>query len=169
MRIYFKPESDDKPELAKAALEYADIWSSEGERIEKALTELTSSHFTDEEIEATIYEGRSQSHPLKLRASYSLDVKKGTLVHELGHRILATDKTSIKPGPKSVGASRENHKYLNLILYDVWVRLYGKDFADEQVVIESKRAPGVYEAAWKWALSFSEVERAERFKTHDLS
>ena len=44
--------------------------------------------------------------------------------------------------------------------------LYGKDFADQNVAVESRRK-GLYdyESAWKWALTMSAEERAVRFKT----
>jgi hypothetical protein len=57
----------------------------------------------------------------------------------------------------------DEHRVLFLILYDVWERLYGKGFADEQVEVE-KRRRGVYDyaAAWEWALAQSQEERATR-------
>jgi hypothetical protein len=47
----------------------------------------------------------------------------------------------------------------------VWVKLYGKEFADNMVKVESARK-GIYdyESAWKWALALSAEERASRFK-----
>jgi hypothetical protein len=59
----------------------------------------------------------------------------------------------------------DEHRLLFLFLYDIWERLYGKGFAEEQVEVEKKRK-GVYdyEAAWAWALAQSKEERAQRFK-----
>jgi len=53
---------------------------------------------------------------------------------------------------------------LFLILYDVWIELYGERFANEQIEVEKKRR-GLYdyESAWNWALSLSKEERAARF------
>jgi hypothetical protein len=54
---------------------------------------------------------------------------------------------------------------LFLILYDVWVALYGEQFANEQVDVEKKRR-GLYDyqAAWNWALSLSKEDRGARFQ-----
>jgi hypothetical protein len=49
-------------------------------------------------------------------------------------------------------------------LYDVWTSLWGKEFADRQVAIESdRRGLYDYETAWKWALSLDKDQRASRF------
>jgi hypothetical protein len=59
----------------------------------------------------------------------------------------------------------DEHRKLFLVLYDIWVVLYGKDFADKNVAVESRRK-GLYdyESAWKWALAMSAEERAAKFK-----
>ncbi len=58
----------------------------------------------------------------------------------------------------------DEHRILFLYLYDVWESLYGKEFADQQVVIESGRK-GLYDydTAWKWAKAISKEDRASRF------
>jgi hypothetical protein len=160
LTINFKPESD-VPELVAAAQEYRDIWSSEEERIVKVIKQVTDLELSTEPIAATIYEGPSRSHPLKLRASYDLDTKKSTLVHELMHRVLADNHIRIQAAPETL--SLEIHKYLYLALYDVWCELYGKHFADKQVAVESGITQ-TYAEAWQWALSFSPAERAYRFR-----
>jgi hypothetical protein len=88
-----------------------------------------------------------------LRASYQYATKKATLVHELGHRLIAKQSKA------------DNHPILFLFLYDVWVELWGKEFADEQVAIESNRR-GLYdyEGAWREALSISSAERKKKLK-----
>jgi predicted metal-dependent peptidase len=93
---------------------------------------------------------------MRLRASYPPDVKKGTLVHELLHRMLSR----VKPTSEI-----DEHRKLFLVLYDIWVVLHGKDFADQNVAVESRRK-GLYdyESAWKWALRMSAEERAAKFK-----
>ena len=68
---------------------------------------------------------------MMLRASYPPDVKKATLVHELGHRM----NGQLRRRPRDI----DEHRILFLYLYDVWESLYGKEFADQQVVIESGR------------------------------
>jgi hypothetical protein len=52
-----------------------------------------------------------------------------------------------------------------LYLYDVWSKLYGKEFADRMVEVEKKRK-GIYdyESAWNWALSMTAQERAARLR-----
>ena len=91
-----------------------------------------------------------------LRASYTEDVKKATLVHENGHRLIA----QLRNRP----ADLDEHRVLFLFLYDVLESLWGKDFADTQVRFESGLT-GLYDydSAWKWALSISKAERASRF------
>lgn len=56
-------------------------------------------------------------------------------------------------------------EYFFLILYDIWEKLYGKEFADQAVVVEKKRK-GLYdhESAWEWALAFTKEQRAAQFK-----
>ena len=78
------------------------------------------------------------------------------MVHELGHRLIA----QLANRPPDL----DEHRVLDLFLYDVWERLWGTTFADSQVLIESGRT-GLYDyaSAWRWALSLSKGERAARF------
>jgi len=94
---------------------------------------------------------------MRMRASYPAGTKKATLIHELGHRHIM----QLRWRPSEL----DEHQVLFLFLYDVWERLYGKEFAAEQVEVEKKRK-GVYdyEAAWAWALAQSKEERVQRFK-----
>lgn len=157
LKVSFTPESD---KYAQAARDYEAIWNGEGERIVGALESVSGLTFKEREVQVIVYEGVSQSgfksSPMKLRASYPSDVKKATLIHEFGHRLI----THI-PKTKEV----DEHRVLFLILYDIWEKLYGKDFADQAVKVEKKRK-GLYdyEAAWKWALSLSKEERSAKFK-----
>jgi predicted metal-dependent peptidase len=93
---------------------------------------------------------------MQLRASYPAEVKKATLIHELLHRMLGRVRTTTEI---------DEHRKLFLVLYDIWVSLYGKEFADRNVAVESLRK-GLYdyETAWKWALAMSPEERAAKFK-----
>jgi hypothetical protein len=144
-----------------AADEYRRIWSAEGGRIIAAMEQLSTLKFPSTSIKAEIYEAPSMSgrgsRPMKLRASYPPDVKKGTLVHELGHRMNA----QLKKRPKGV----DEHRLLFLYLYDLWDDLYGKAFADREVAFERK-LKGIYDydSAWTWALSMTRDERASKFK-----
>jgi len=80
--------------------------------------------------------------------------KRGTLVHELGHRLAA-----------DVPFKGDHHELIFLFVYDVWVDLWGQSFADGQVKIESQRK-GVsdYEGIWKRTLALPAAERAKRFQ-----
>lgn len=93
---------------------------------------------------------------MRLRASYQAEEKKGTLVHELGHRMNAQLK--VRP------ADLDEHRLLFLYLYDLYVDLYGKEFADRQVAF-GKTLKGLYdyEGAWNWALAMSREERLGQF------
>lgn len=128
-------------EFKNALSEYEIIWSNEGNKIIDGLQKTSSLNFGTENVDAEIYEGISTSHPLRLRASYPNDVKKATLIHELCHILL--DDNEMK-----FNSSEETHEKLNPILYKTWVDLYGKDFADKMIVVESKRTD-MYKRVWE--------------------
>ena len=146
--------------FAEAAEVYRRLWADEGSKIIEAMERGSGLTCLETHVKAVIFEGPSRSGvgdlPMYLRASYPADVKKATLVHEHGHRLIA----QLRNRPTDL----DEHRVLFLFLYDVWERLWGKDFADEQVEIESGRT-GLYdyETAWKWALSISKDQRASRF------
>ena len=75
-------------------------------------------------IKAIVFEGISNSgykwKPMRMRASYPPDTKRATLVHELAHRLIA-DLSSW---------DLEEHPIIFLFVYDVWVKLWGQEFAD---------------------------------------
>lgn len=161
LNINFIPLFDDK-ELIDAVKEYKKIWEKDGEKIIQTLEKVSGLSFSEKRIGAIVYEGvsysgRTTSDPMKLRANYSDNMKKATLVHELGHRLLF----NIKNQPKDL----DEHQVFYLILYDVWTELYGEKFANEQVKIESARK-GLYDykSAWEWVLSMNKEERVEKFK-----
>jgi hypothetical protein len=146
--------------FAEATEAYRRAWADEGSKIVEAMERGTGLTFLETHIKAVIFEGTSRSGsgdvPMYLRASYTADVKKATLVHEHGHRLIA--QLTNRP------ADLDEHRVLFLFLYDVWESLWGKGFADEQVRFESGLT-GLYDyaTAWKWALSISKEERASRF------
>ena len=158
LKITFIPANDDFSQAAKA---YADIWAKDGKRISESIEKAVAKEFKASIIEGTVFEGISQSNPLKLRASYDDNTKKATLVHELLHRISA--EYMFKLPDKNEDLSVGLHKQIDLVLYDLWTDLYGRVFADEQVTIESKRTP-VYKEAWDWALSLDKHDRQEFFE-----
>jgi hypothetical protein len=146
--------------FAEAAEAYRRVWVAEGSTIVDAMERGTGLTFRETHVNAVIFEGTSHSgmgdSPMYLRASYPADVKKSALVHEHGHRLIAQLRT--RP------ADLDEHRVLDLFLYDVWESLWGKELADQQVTVESgRRGLYDYEAAWKWALSLSKAERASRF------
>ncbi len=157
VKIKFTPESDN---FISAVKEYETLWRSEGDKIINAITKVSGLTFNEEEFETIVFEGVSRSgrpggSPMKMRASYTADTKKATLIHEIGHRHIS----QLKNRPADI----DEHSVLFLILYDIWVDLYGKKFADEQVEIEKARR-GPYPAAWEYALKMTRKERERKFK-----
>jgi hypothetical protein len=144
----------------KAAMEYREIWSREGDRIVARLKELSDMSFSDSLILARVKEEPSYSgwgqNPMILRASYTHEVKKGTLVHELAHRLHA----SLKHYPKNIN----DHELLFLYLYDAYTDLYGKAFADRLVAEENKRSnpKNDYKTMWETALALTREQRQEK-------
>lgn len=154
-----------------AADEYRRIWVAEGERVIEAMERVSTLKFPEKNVKVEVYEGPSfaglrmnrdgvptgTSGPMRLRASYSADNKKGTLVHELAHRM----NVQLKKRPKEL----DEHRLLFLYLYDLYDDLYGREFADGQVAF-GRTLKGLYDydGAWNWALSMSRDERRLMFE-----
>ena len=151
LSIKFKPKTKDLL-LVKATEEYQYFWDKEGDIIVDAIEEISLLKFKIEKLEAVVYEGISKSNPLFLRASYSSEVKKATLIHELCHILLVDNNIKIK----------DVHKGLYLILYDIWIKLYGNSFAGRMIEIESKRNIR-YKDAWDYVLQFNKNKRSKKF------
>jgi hypothetical protein len=156
--LSFSPESE---KFADATRQYQSIWNAESKRIIAAMEEVSGLKFKPQDVRVIVFEGPSESgfedKPMKLRASYPSDTKKATLIHELGHRLNAM----IRERPDGI----DEHRVLFLYLYDVWIKLYGKSFADHEVEVEKQRKGRYdYETAWNWALSMSEQERAAKLR-----
>jgi hypothetical protein len=153
-QLSFVPQSDT---FDASAREYAELWAREGDRIVRVMESVSGLKFRDSAVTVIVYEGASQSGyrdaPMRMRASYPPDTKKATLIHELGHRLQSG----------LFHREEEEHGPLFLWLYDVWVQLYGRPFADAQVEIEKARR-GPYPAAWDAALGLSAAERAARWR-----
>ena len=139
-----------------AARTYRAIWEQDGSRIVAALEARTCMHFPEAAVAALIGDETSNSggpeHPMGLRASYDLDVKRATLVHELGHRHLwqLTNRLDDLDG----------HRTLYLILERVWADVWGEKFAAERVQTESTwQAEYDYAAAWSWARALTVDQR----------
>ena len=84
----------------------------------------------------------------------SMERVSGLKFKETGHRHIS----QLEKRPEGI----DEHSVLFLILYDIWVDLYGNKFADEQVEVEKKRR-GPYPAAWTYALSMTREERKKKF------
>jgi hypothetical protein len=141
-----------------AAREYEQLWAAEGDRIVRAMESVSGLTFLDTAVRVIVYEGVSQSgyrnrSPMRMRASYPAETKRATLIHELGHRLQSG----------LFRREEEEHGPLFLWLYDVWVELYGREFADAQVEVE-KRRRGPYPKAWDEALALTPQERAARWR-----
>lgn len=166
LKINFYPDSDREDRLnsvKKGTKEYKNIWQKDGENIIKTIENVSKLSFVESEINSIVYVSslNPRSVPLSLRANVSLERKKGTLVHELCHRLISGNLIRIDVKDRK-DFSLEVHKLLNLILYDVWVDIYGEQLAKSNLDYES----GIpsYKEAWEWALSFSKEERAKRFE-----
>jgi hypothetical protein len=154
LRIVFLPDSG---QFAAAAREYEALWASEGAKITAAMEGASGLKFENREVKAMVLEVSSDSgyreKPMHLRASYPPDTKKATLIHELGHRLQSD----------VLHQGDDEHKYLFLWIYDVWVKLYGQEFADAQVAVEKQRGR-MYPAAWEYALALTAEQRAAKWK-----
>jgi len=157
--VTFSPQ-EKTPAFKAAVDEYRAIWAAEGSRIIEGMEKISTLKFPEKSVKVQIYEGTSFSGrggaPMRLRASYQPDEKKGTLVHELGHRM----NVQLKMRAQDL----DEHRLLFLYLYDLYVDLYGKEFADREVAF-GKTLKGLYdyEAAWNWAMAMSREERLAKF------
>lgn len=136
---------------------YQEIWQEYGERIVASLEAWTCLPFQEPKVAAVVAHATSNSggpnHPMRLRASYFRDVKQATLVHELGHRHLWQLVERLE--------DIDGHKTLYLVLDRVWADVWGERFAEERIRGESSwEARYDYAAAWSWARSLTEAERA---------
>ncbi len=141
-----------------AARAYRAIWEQDGARIVAALEARTCLPFQETSVAAVIDDAVSHSggpeHPMGLRASYDLDVKRATLVHELGHRHLWQLSERLD--------DVDGHRTLYLVLERVWAAIWGEEFAAERVRGESSwQASYDYAAAWSWARSLRPEGRTE--------
>jgi hypothetical protein len=135
---------------------YRAIWEQDGARIVAALEARTCMRFPETALAAVVGDEVSDSggpeHAMSLRASYDLDVKRATLVHELAHRHLWQLANRLD--------GLDGHRTLYLILEGVWADVWGEDFAAARVRGEASwRASYDYAAAWKWARALTLDQR----------
>jgi hypothetical protein len=136
---------------------YQSIWDEYGRRIVASLEARSCLPFAEPIVSAVVADGVSHSggpeHPMQLRATYAEDVKRATLVHELGHRHLWQLEERI--------GDVDGHMTLYLILDRVWADVWGQQFADERIDGESGwRSDYDYAEAWRWARSLADEDRA---------
>lgn len=155
--IKFFPDSD-REDFSSAVKEFENIWQAEGKGILQAWVEVTGLSFKETYINAVIFNGISHSHPLSFRYNLDSISKKRVLIHELGHRLLSAHI------PGKVASSLEVHKGLDLVLYDVYLKLGGEELADGAVEWDCNLPRPEYKEAWEWALKFSDEERNKKFK-----
>lgn len=145
------------PAHANAARAYEAIWREFGERIVAALEARTCLPFAESRVAAIIEDASSHSggpqHPMRLRATYPQDIKRSTLVHELGHRHLWQLVERLE--------DIDGHRTLYLVLDRVWADVWGDDFALQRIDSESNwKAEYDYAAAWEWVRSLVPGERS---------
>ncbi len=168
MQINFYP-SWDKPEYEEAAKEYAKIWEEEGRRITEAIEKVSRLKFREKVINAVTFGGISYSTPLRLQSNLSKEDKKGTIVHELCHRLLVGNNIKLKGKITEKNFDLEAHRLVYLILYEIWTELYDEEFAKKQVELEksiSNDSKNAHWAAWDWALSMTKEERQKEFRKY---
>jgi len=162
MKINFYPDSDGA-ELEKATKEYQDIWDKEGLKIISSIEIISGLKFKKKYINAIVYkESYGWSYPLGLSSMYDRNQKKVGLIHELCHRLFMDNKIET-----TKNTYIQVHKLIDLILFDIWSKLYGEKFAKEQVNKEIKiygnNSKNPYKKAWDWALKMTSEERKREF------
>ncbi len=174
LQINFYPECDN-PVFEKAAEEYGRLWHEEEERIVATIEEVSGLKFRETIINAIVYDRSSYSKPLSLEAKLSKDDKKEALIHEICHRLLLGNKIRWEKLKGKHASYLISHKPLDLILYDILVKLYGKNFAKKSVeteINEWQKWGGIgvspYKLAWDWALAMSGEDRQREFKKYLL-
>lgn len=169
MIINFYPEYDN-PKFEKAAKEYAKIWNEEGNRIVKTIEEVSGLKFKEKIINAIVCKKISYSNPLRFQAALSLEQKKGTVVHELCHRLLNGNNINYEKLKGENAIFLIYHKPVDLILYDIWIELYGGNFAKKHIEheidlwrITGSKGISPYKTAWDWALKMTKEQRQKEF------
>lgn len=169
MIINFYPEQNN-PIFEKAAREYAKIWEKEGDKILVAIEKISKLKFKERVINALTYGEISYSVPLQLESDISTKHKRGTLIHELCHRLVVGNDIRLDIGYEDKNWNLEVHKHVDLIMYDIFIELYREDFANKEIEYEISLWPGKdispYKLAWDWALSMTKEERQKEFKKY---
>ncbi len=159
MKINFYPESNNR-DYIKAALEYKKIWKKDGIKIIKLIGKYSGQKFKTKEINALTCNQVSYSSPLLLESGLTKNIKEGVIVHELLHRLLVENNYRLP----NKNFTENVHRIIDLILFDIWVELFGEKLAKENMKHEIGYGCLDYKKAWDWALSFSKEERTKEFE-----
>ncbi len=169
MKINFYPEQNNL-KFAKAAKEYRMIWGKEGKKITATIEKISGLKFKEKIINALIYDEISYSVPLQLQAEMSIKHKKGTLVHELCHRLVVGNHIKLKAEKTYNSWNMAIHKHIDLILYDILVELYGESFAKEEIKYEislwNQKGVSPYKIAWDTVLKMAKEQRRREFQKY---
>ncbi len=157
--INFYPESDLK-DFSEAVIFFREYWNNEGLDIIKKIEEISGLSFVETEINALVSNVKSSSHPLTLRYNNEENIKKAVLIHELVHRILFQRKQS----DAILKTSLDVHKFLFLILTDIFLELYGEKFLEKAIIWDSNLSD-MYQNSWQWTKKYkTKTERQVAFK-----
>lgn len=169
MIINFYPEQNNS-DYERAAKEYGKIWREEGKKIIAVFEKVSGLKFREKIINAVTCDDVSYSIPLKLQSNISIENKKGTLIHELCHRLMVGNKVRFDFAYEDPNWNLEVHKQVDLILYDIWVELYGQKFAKDNIDFEIslwlKKGKSPYSDAWSFALAKTKEGRRSEFKKY---
>ena len=171
LKINFYPEQNN-PDFEKASIEYTKLWEGEGNKIVATIEEVSGLKFKEKIINALVFDDVSYSVPLQLTANVTLERKRGALVHELCHRLVVRNNIKVESRKSYNSWILAIHKHIDLVLYDVWVKLYGENFAKREIKYEislwNRKGISPYKIAWDWALSMTKEGRRNEFKKYLL-
>lgn len=145
--------------------EYYALWINEGNKIIDAFETITHLKFTEQQIFAQICKGDINGDnnsgeriedPMIFR--YSIRNKAGTLLHELGHRLIM--EYDLFGKSKNAFHLKDLHQILDLFLFDVIQHIYGKEAALFRVEYEKSFPDAKYEKYWNDSLKLSFEERS---------
>ncbi|OGH11394.1 MAG: hypothetical protein A3B38_01030 [Candidatus Levybacteria bacterium RIFCSPLOWO2_01_FULL_36_13] len=168
MVINFYPDSDAQG-LAEAVEEYKKLWEKEGNKIVAEIEKISGLKFTRKFLSAIIWlEEYGWSFPLSFSYSTPPEQREMEITHELCHRLVIQNKIETK-----TFTVEETHKQIFLILYDIFLNLWGEKKTKNRIEYEiglwaktGKKGQSPYKRAWDWALSMTKEQRAEEFKKY---
>ncbi|MFA6252033.1 MAG: hypothetical protein WCX74_01380 [Candidatus Paceibacterota bacterium] len=136
MKLIFESKLSNK----NGAEEYRKIWKEEGRKMVRNIQNHSGLFFKTKKVTVDVYDGKSTSHPLRLRHNYDIFFKKAVIIHELLHIIFVDNEIRLED-------SLSLHVKLFRYYYDILLDMYGDDFLRK--VIEKEKSFGeIYENAW---------------------